>query len=159
MKAIILLNCMFQRITITASSPTSRYTDPKSLVSRTYLGTSFAGPRMEDGKNCAWWMVDIGQDHQLMCNYYTLRQDGSRAYIRCWNLQGSSDGKTWTNLREHENDQTMCKPGQFASWPIIGPNALLPFRFFRVFLTGPTTDASNPWNFCICFFELYGYFR
>ena len=24
---------------------------------------------------------------QLMCNYYTLRQDGSRAYIRFWNLQ------------------------------------------------------------------------
>lgn len=24
---------------------------------------------------------------QLMCNYYTLRQDGSRAYMRSWNLQ------------------------------------------------------------------------
>lgn len=148
-----------KRITITSSSPTSRYTDPKALVSRTYQGTLFAGPRMEDGRKCTWWMVDIGQDHQLMCNYYTLRQDGSRAYVRSWNLEGSSDGKTWTNLREHVNDQTICKPGQFASWPIIGPNALLPFRFFRVILTGPTMDAQDPWNFCICFIELYGYFR
>ncbi|KAF5739301.1 BTB/POZ domain-containing protein [Tripterygium wilfordii] len=148
-----------KRITIAASSPTSRYTDPKVLASRTYQGTSFAGPRMEDGHNCAWWMVDIGQDHQLMCNYYTLRQDGSRAYIRFWNFQGSLDGKTWTNLRVHENDQTMCKPAQFASWPIIGPTALLRFRFFRVVLTGPTADASNPWNFSICFLELYGYFH
>ncbi|KAL5778348.1 hypothetical protein ACOSP7_011274 [Xanthoceras sorbifolium] len=148
-----------KRITITASSPTSRFTDPKTLVSRTYQGTSFAGPRMEDGQKCAWWMVDIGQDHQLMCNYYTLRMDGSRAYIRFWNFQGSLDGRTWTNLRVHENDQTMCKPGQFASWPIIGPNALLPFRFFRVVLTGPTADSSNPWNLCICFLELYGYFH
>lgn len=24
---------------------------------------------------------------QLMCNYYTLRQDGSRAFVRCWNFQ------------------------------------------------------------------------
>lgn len=96
---------------------------------------------------------------QLMCNYYTLRQDGSRAYMRSWNLQGSLDGKTWTNLRIHENDQTVCKPGQFASWPIVGPNALLPFRFVRVILTSPTTDASNPWNFSICFLELYGYFH
>lgn len=72
-------------------------------------------------------------------------------------FQGSMDGRVWTNLRVHENDQTMCKPGQFASWPIIRPNALLPFRFFRVVLTGPTCDASNPWNFCICFLELYGY--
>ncbi|TXG51932.1 hypothetical protein EZV62_021101 [Acer yangbiense] len=148
-----------KRITITASSPTSRFTDPKTLVSRTYQGTSFAGPRMEDGQQCAWWMIDIGQDHQLMCNYYTLRMDGSRAYNRFWNFQGSLDGRTWTNLRDHENDQTLCKPGQFASWPIIGPNALLPFRFFRVVLTGPTTDASNPLNLCICFLELYGYFH
>lgn len=148
-----------KRICVSASSPISRHTDPKVLVSRTYQGTSFAGPRIEDGKNCTWWIIDIGQDHQLMCNYYTLRQDGSRAYIRSWNFQGSLDGKTWTNLRVHENDQTMCKPGQFASWPIIGPNALLPFRFFRVLLTAPTTDDTNPWNFCICFLELYGYFH
>uniref|UniRef100_A0A2C9TZG3 BTB domain-containing protein n=1 Tax=Manihot esculenta TaxID=3983 RepID=A0A2C9TZG3_MANES len=54
-----------KRITITASSPTSRYTDPKSLVSRTYQGTCFAGPRMEHGNKYAWWMVDFGQDHQV----------------------------------------------------------------------------------------------
>ncbi|XP_048444266.1 BTB/POZ domain-containing protein At2g30600 isoform X2 [Pyrus x bretschneideri] len=148
-----------KRITITASSPPSRFTDPKALVSRTYRGTSFAGPQIEDGHKSTWWTVDIGADHQLICNYYTLRQDGSRAYMRYWNFQGSLDGKTWTNLRVHENDQTICKPGQFASWPVIGQNALLPFRFFRVVLTGPTADASNPWNFCICFLELYGYFH
>ncbi|KAG6704623.1 hypothetical protein I3842_07G141300 [Carya illinoinensis] len=148
-----------KRITVTASSPPTRYTDPKVLVSRTYQGTSFAGPRMEDGHKCAWWEVDIGEEHQLMCNYYTLRQDGSRAFMRSWNLQGSLDGKTWTNLRVHENDQTVCKAGQFASWPVVGPNALLPFRFLRVILTSPTTDVSNPWNFCICFLELYGYFH
>ncbi|KAK8646349.1 hypothetical protein V6N13_120139 [Hibiscus sabdariffa] len=148
-----------KRIAITPSSPASRHTDPKVLVSRTYQGTSFAGPRMEDGNICAWWMVDISQDHQLMCNYYTLRQDGSRAYIRNWKFQACMDGRTWVDLRVHENDQTMCKPGQFASWPVTGPNALLPFRFFRVLLTGPTTDASNPWNLCICFLELYGYFH
>ncbi|GAB4828429.1 hypothetical protein Ancab_040043 [Ancistrocladus abbreviatus] len=148
-----------KRINITASSPISRFTDPKVLASRTYQGTSFTGPRIEDGKNCSWWMVDIGKDHQLMCNYYTLRQDGSRAFIRHWKLQGSLDGMTWANLRVHQNDQMICKPGQFASWPVTGPNALLPFRFFRVILTGPTTDTSEPWKFCICFLELYGYFR
>ncbi|KAF2310202.1 hypothetical protein GH714_007194 [Hevea brasiliensis] len=148
-----------KRITITASSPTSRYTDPKALVSRTYQGTCFTGPRIEDGNKCAWWMVDFGQDHQLMCNCYTLRQDGSRAYIRFWNFQGSLDGKSWTNLRVHEDDQTICKPGQFASWVLTGPTFLLPFRFFRVVLTGPTTDASVPWNLCICYLELYGFFR
>lgn len=74
-------------------------------------------------------------------------------------MKGSMDGNTWTDLRVHENDQTMCKAGQFASWPITAANALLPFRFFRLVLTGPTADTSTPWNFCICYLELYGYFR
>jgi len=30
-------------------------------------GTCFAGPRLENGQNCTWWMVDLGQDHQV-CN-------------------------------------------------------------------------------------------
>ncbi|KAJ0260008.1 BACK domain-containing protein [Hirschfeldia incana] len=148
-----------KKITITSSSPTSRFTDPKALASKTYVGTSFAGPRIEDGRISSWWMVDLGEDHQLMCNYYTFRQDGSRAYARSWKFQGSMDGKTWTDLRVHENDQTMCKAGQFASWPITAANALLPFRFFRLVMTGPTADTSTPWNFCICYLELYGYFR
>ncbi|KAG2308633.1 hypothetical protein Bca52824_028381 [Brassica carinata] len=148
-----------KKIIITSSSPTSRFTDPKALASKTYVGTSFAGPRMEDGRISSWWMVDLGEDHQLMCNYYTFRQDGSRAYARSWKFQGSMDGKTWTDLRVHENDQTVCKAGQFASWPITAANALLPFRFFSLVMTGPTADTSTPWNFCICYLELYGYFR
>ncbi|CAO2833742.1 unnamed protein product [Amaranthus hypochondriacus] len=148
-----------KKISITASSPMSRFTDPKVLASRSYQGTCFSGPRFEDGRICSWWMVDVGEDHQLMCNYYTLRQDGSRTFVRHWNLQGSLDGKQWTNLVEHKNDHKICKPGQFASWPVTGPQSLLPFRFFRVMLTGPTADPTEPWKFCICFLELYGYFR
>ncbi|EPS65824.1 hypothetical protein M569_08953, partial [Genlisea aurea] len=125
-----------KKVFITGSSPVSRFTDPKVLVSRSYQGTSFAGPRMENGKNTAWWMVDIGDDHQLICNYYTIRQDGSRAFLRHWSLQGSTDGANWASLRVHENDATMCKSGQYASWPVVGSNALLPFRFFRIALTG-----------------------
>jgi hypothetical protein len=78
-------------------------------------------------------------------------------YVAC-NCEGSLDGKSWKNLRVHENDRTICKPGQFVSWFINGPKALFPFRYFRVLLTGPTTGATNPWNFCICYLELYGYF-
>ncbi|KAJ8625677.1 hypothetical protein MRB53_034207 [Persea americana] len=143
-----------KKIIVTASSPASRYTDPKALVSRTYQATSFAGPRVENGKNRAWWMVDIGQEHQLMCNYYTLRQDGSNAYMRSWALQGSMDAENWVDLRVHDNDQMICKPAQFASWPVHGSTTLLPFRFFRVILTGPTISDSTPWNLCICFLEL-----
>lgn len=54
-----------KRVIITASSPISRCTDPKVLVSRNFQGTSVAGPQMEGGRNTSWWMVDIGPDHQV----------------------------------------------------------------------------------------------
>lgn len=148
-----------KKISVTASSPLSRYTDAKVLVSRRYQATSFAGPCIEDGKISAWWKVDLGEAHQLMCNYYTLRLDASMGYIRSWSLQGSLDGEHWTDLRVHKNDKGICRPGQFASWPIHGASAYLPFQCFRVVLTGPTTCLSNPWNLCICYIELYGYFK
>ncbi|XP_020576576.1 BTB/POZ domain-containing protein At2g30600-like [Phalaenopsis equestris] len=94
-----------------------------------------------------------------MCNYYTFRHDGSTNFPRSWAFQGSMDGETWTNLRVHENDNTICRAGQFGSWPVLGPSSLLPFRFFRIILTGRTTGDSNNWNLCICFIELYGYFH
>ncbi|CAH9145285.1 unnamed protein product [Cuscuta epithymum] len=147
-----------KRVNITASSPFSRFTDPKVLVSRNFQGTSFAGPQVESGNISSWWMVDLGHDHQLMCNYYTIRQDGSRTFMRSWNFQGSGDGVNWTNLIEHKEDQTICKPGQFASWPVIGSGPLFPFRFFRILMTGPSADEVDIWNCSICFLELYGYF-
>lgn len=101
--------------------------------------------------------VKTSAKHILLEDDALLNVSDLRAHALLF--QGSLDGKNWTILREHENDETLCKPGQFASWPIIDPNALLPFRFFRVVLTGSTTDEANPWSCCICFLELYGYFR
>jgi hypothetical protein len=69
------------------------------------------------------------------------------------------DGENWINLRLHENDQTLCQPGQFASWPVSGPSALFPFRFFRVILMRPTAGDNSSLDLHICFIELYGYFR
>ncbi|KAF6141267.1 hypothetical protein GIB67_024351, partial [Kingdonia uniflora] len=53
-----------KKISVIASSPPSRYTDPKALVFRAFQETSFAGPWIENKKNCAWWILNIGQDHQ-----------------------------------------------------------------------------------------------
>nr|GMD50275.1 DExH-box ATP-dependent RNA helicase DExH12-like [Ipomoea batatas] len=39
-------------------------TNPKILISRNFQGTSFAGPQVEDGNICSWWMIDLGYDHQ-----------------------------------------------------------------------------------------------
>ncbi|KAI5075302.1 hypothetical protein GOP47_0009378 [Adiantum capillus-veneris] len=148
-----------KKVSVTASSPLSRFTDAKALVSRQYQGTSFAGPSFEGGHPCSWWKIDLGESHQLMCNHYTLRQDGSVNYVRSWSLQGSSDDRNWLDLRIHQNEKTLSRAGQFASWPIHSANAHLPFRYFRIILTGPTSSSSRPWNLCICYTELYGYLK
>lgn len=147
-----------KKMSVTASSPPSRFTDAKSLVSRQYQGTSFAGPCFEGGRPCSWWKIDLGENSQLMCNHYTIRQDGSLNYIRSWSLQGSTDDRNWLDLRVHHEEKTLSQAGQFASWPIHSANARVPLRFFRIILTGPTSSSSHPWNLCICYIELYGYF-
>eukprot|EP00850_Spirogloea_muscicola_P000505 SM000002S05585 [mRNA] locus=s2:1003094:1008237:+ [translate_table: standard] len=150
---------LIKNLTIAASSPPSRYTDPKTLVSGHFQCTSFAGQCHEDNRTTSWWKVDLGAEHQLICNYYTVRQDGSTNYMRSWCLQGSVDGETWINLRMHEGDTTMCRPGQYSSWPVFGAQALLPYRILRIKLLAPTTSVSNPYHLSLCSLELYGFFH
>ncbi|KAH9549375.1 hypothetical protein CY35_10G016000 [Sphagnum magellanicum] len=78
---------LIKKLVVSASSPPSRFTDPKALVSRNYQGTSIAGPCNEGGGTSAWWKVDLGEDHELICNYYTVRHDGSSNFMRTWSLQ------------------------------------------------------------------------
>lgn len=72
------------RAQVTASSPTCRFTDPKAVVSGHFLRNNAAGQRRDGG---IWWRVDLGEQHRLMCNYYTMRHDASPDYPRSWTLQ------------------------------------------------------------------------
>jgi hypothetical protein len=79
-------------------------------VSGQFLNTSFAGPRYirapqqpAAGTTAAaaaaaaaaaspstWWQLDLGPQHRLLCNYYTIRHDGSQdGFVRSWVLQVS----------------------------------------------------------------------
>ena len=77
----------YQRLQVSASSPVCRNTDPKAVVSGNFLRMNFAGPCTVDGKAQTWWKVDLGRQHCLTCNYYTLRQDGSQDFLRNWVMQ------------------------------------------------------------------------
>ena len=63
----------------------------------------------------------------------------------------------WVDLRRHVNDASLRKPGQYASWAVLGPAASTPYRAFRLLLEGPTTSATSPHTFCLSNLELYGY--
>ena len=72
---------------VTASSPVCRNTDPKAVVSRNFQRLNFAGPSTVSGQAQTWWQVNLGEQHSLTCNYYTLRQDGSQDCVRNWIMQ------------------------------------------------------------------------
>lgn len=69
-----------KKVLVRCSSPPSRYTQPALLVDRRFVTTSFTSG------NPAWYILDL-LDHSLICNYYTLRADGSDCFLRSWNLQ------------------------------------------------------------------------
>ncbi len=70
-----------------ASSPACRTTDPRGLVDGRFLRANWAGPRLEGGAPSTWWLLDLGPANALVCNYYTLRHDGSANFLRSWALQ------------------------------------------------------------------------
>jgi hypothetical protein len=86
----------------------------QALVSGQFLNTSFAGPRyirapQQPAASTAaaavaaaaaaaaalpstWWQLDLGPQHRLLCNYYTIRHDGSQdGFVRSWVLQVTGD--------------------------------------------------------------------
>jgi hypothetical protein len=79
------------RLVVRASSPACRTTAPRGIVSGSFLHTNRAGPRADGtGRRSAWWLLDLGPGHSLVCNYYTLRNDGSHDFMRSWVLQVSA---------------------------------------------------------------------
>lgn len=148
-------------VDVKASSPVSRGTDPRGLLSGAFLRNNFAGPKIDtsSGNVSSWWSIDLGQGHALHCDYYTLRHDASSNYLRSWALQGSNDGAVWTDLRRHEDEKTLKLPGQYASWPVSGGTGMRGgFRYFRVMMVAPNSEAPNPYHVCLSYVELYGNF-
>lgn len=117
-----------------------------------------SGPSYSDGRFVTWWQLDLGPSHRLVCNYYTLRQDGSEDYARNWVLQGSADALEWRDLSRHVSDTTIRWPGQYASWAVRAGASLPPYRYFRLFQTGPNAGGENPNIFALSHLELYGFF-
>jgi len=72
--------------------------------------------------------------------------------LRNWSLQGSNDGKNWTLLKKHVNDNTLNSNFGTASWPV--KEATRNFRHFRVLQTGHNSSGNN--FLSLSGFELYG---
>lgn len=146
-----------KRVVVTASSPPSKQTDYKSITECRLLHCNVAGQRLvKDGSMECWWRLSL-QGRKLLVNHYSLRSDGSTlSLIRDWDFQALSGlqggEEVWVTLRSHRMDPSITRPGQFASWPIHGPFASVPYSSFRWILRG-SKNVAFPLS-CV---ELYGF--
>jgi len=99
-----------------------------------------------------WIKIDLGPTRTLAVNKYTLRNRGEGGWhIRNWNLQGSNDNTTWTNIDERTNDSTISSGGAWGAFdtPLSGA-----FRYLRVIMTGNNSSGNR--ELTICEYEFYG---
>ena len=75
-------------------------------------------------------------------------------------LQGSQDALTWNTLKVHNNDHTLKMAGQYASWPVTGYAACMPFRFFRLYQGYSSCSClqQSSRQLALTYLELYGHF-
>lgn len=142
------------RIKIICSSPSSRWTKPEAVVNRSCTTVNYASGSQDYP---AWWLVDLGEKYQLLCNYYTFQTDGAKNTTKDWSFQASNDKLTWTTIKEHENETTTAmKGGSYFGWKVeTDLQVEKGYRYFRVIVTGNSVKA--PHKFSLCGLELYGF--
>ena len=121
----------------------------------------------------SWMAVDLGLNRSLKLSHYALR--GGDRYgtdaLRNWQLQvraaltrlislpadglvwqASQDGCTWTVLKEHTNDKSLCdKDFPTVVWP-VSPG--LGFRHFKIWGVDVNNNSNHSVN--CAGIELYG---
>ncbi|GJD06079.1 BTB/POZ domain-containing protein At2g30600 [Galdieria sulphuraria] len=137
-------------VSITSSSG-SRFAKLESLAESSVNRSCFA---LSNSSSLVWFALDLGAERVLACSFYTLAHDGSESnFLRNWCLEGSKDGKSWTVLKEHQNDETLQSPLQRATWRLEEPTSQVFYRYFRVIARPPCRKIN------LGSFEFYGRLR
>jgi hypothetical protein len=77
--------------------------------------------------------------------------------LRNWRVDASTDGVTWTTLREHVDDAALAAKGASHTWVLTSPACDEFYTHFRVFMTGKNSNTN--WYLALSGFELYGTLR
>jgi E3 ubiquitin-protein ligase HECTD1 len=96
-----------------------------------------------------YFMVDF---HSVIVQptHYTLSHDGSDNVPINWSVLGSTDGVTWTLLKRHTNDISLCG-GRSHTWPITADGYYSMLKFLH-----EGRNDSGLWYFIIDRLEIYG---
>jgi hypothetical protein len=152
--------------------------DPDGYTTRLPFGSvDDVLSRSEVPKNChtadkagGWIRIDTGL--QIVPSAYTLRvaTGYTQSALRNWQLEGSSDGASWTTLRSHENDEALTEAGSSHTWRLdaaatgsesggaaaaAGGEIGAAYRYLRIRITGPNWNPGSHY-ISLSGFEIYG---
>ena len=101
--------------------------------------------------------VALGGGVELEVANYCLRHGlsgGGGGRLRHWDLEASQDGRAWTTLRSHHDDQSL-PDAKFstAGWAVEGGKGA--FSQFRIRQTGKNNEYGSD-SLCCAGIELYG---
>mmetsp|Transcript_1210 Transcript_1210/g.4347 ORF Transcript_1210/g.4347 Transcript_1210/m.4347 type:complete len:447 (+) Transcript_1210:70-1410(+) len=100
-----------------------------------------------------WFCIDLGHNSTLRPTHYTLRHGANYKSdsLRCWDFQGSANGRDWTVIRRHTKDASLAGPFATHTWEVESEKS---YRYFRVLQTGH--NSSNHNFLLVSGIELYG---
>lgn len=90
-----------------------------------------------------FWQIDFGANRQLTVTTYGIagRSNDGTQMPRNWELLGSNDGSTWTQLHNRvPGDGTNPAAGVWGTWNISGAGA---YRYLRIHQTGLNAEGNN----------------
>ena len=141
-----------RKVNVTPSGK-GRHTISRYITSQQYHPISHALPcRDETGQLSTYWVIDLGEEHLLICNYYSIRSDSCKRGPQSWVLEASTDGDEWNILREHINDDSMTQPARYHSWQARGEALYISQYFLNAYL--PSSTLLTWWKrlvFCFVF--------
>lgn len=111
------------------------------------------------GSTPQWFKIDLGSEHRLLAEHYTLRHGYQHAnsFIQNWCLQGSNDEEDWVTLHEGDNTPFTCG---FDTKSFAVKDGVEHFRYFRVMQRGNYSMGQGKTGgsayICIAGFEIYG---
>ena len=113
-----------------------------------------------DAKPESWWCVDLGEKNRLFITHCSLRHgkpEDREATLLRWKLQGSIDGRKWTDLVTSHDPRVHSPfraphPYPTGRWTVKGE--VEAFRYFRIWQTG--TNSSGKYGIYLSGIELYG---
>ena len=105
-----------------------------------------------------WITIDFSKSGKIAPTHYTLRHyiSWNIEALRSWVLEASNDGKEWTLIKEHKNDEALNAKGKAHTWKVNEEKEHEQYGHFRLRMTGKNSNGN--WYLACSGFEIYGKF-